>query len=52
MKRLLYGGRQTPARYCLRTLWRSLVVFGAVRAGPAVYQELSASSPAPPARFR
>lgn len=47
MKRLLYGGRQALAHYCLRPLWRSLVAFGSIYSGPAVFHELTASSSAP-----
>ncbi|WP_329374971.1 DUF6059 family protein [Streptomyces sp. NBC_01483] len=37
MKRLPRGGRRALADRCLRSLWRSLVAFGATYVGPAIY---------------
>ncbi|WP_329537892.1 hypothetical protein OG568_57385 (plasmid) [Streptomyces sp. NBC_01450] len=37
MRRLLRSGRRVLAARCLRPLWQSLVVMGAVQSGPLVH---------------
>ncbi|MDO0939447.1 hypothetical protein QQY66_50040 [Streptomyces sp. DG2A-72] len=46
MKRLLRRGRQAMADHCLRPLWRSLVTFGAIHAGPEAYHAAGGPSSA------
>ncbi|MGX1915406.1 DUF6059 family protein [Streptomyces phaeochromogenes] len=47
MKRLWCGGRQALADYCLRPLWRSLVLYGSIHVDPTVGHGLLASSSSP-----
>jgi hypothetical protein len=45
MRRLWLGIRRAFARFCLRPLWRSLVVYGSIHTGPTVFREVAPTWP-------